>query len=190
MFKFKMKYINYFPMLILVLLLAGCNGTSHGLVDNPSDTVDDYKLDAGDTINIVVYGEPDMTMKVMLDKNGVMIFPYIGTLTLKGKTLLQVSNELIQRLQGDYLLSPKVTVTIAGFRKFYISGEVKNPDGYTFEPGLTVEKSIALAGGFTDRAKRNDIKIRLSGSNQLLSNVDLTHSVHPGDVVIIGMGFF
>lgn len=54
----------------------------------------------------------------------------------------------------------------------------------------TYRREIYCAGGgFTDRADRQDINIRLSGSNQLLENVDLTHSVHP-DVVIIGMGFF
>lgn len=101
-----------------------------------------------------------------------------------------MTKELTQRLTGDYFTTPMVTVSIAEFRKYYVSGEVKSPNGFAYEPGLTVEKSIAQAGGFTDRADRKDINIRLSGSNQLLENVDLTHSVHPGDVVIIGMGFF
>jgi polysaccharide export outer membrane protein len=100
-----------------------------------------------------------------------------------------VTKELTQRLTGDYFTTPMVTVSIAEFRKYYVSGEEKVQMASP-EPGLTVEKSIAQAGGFTDRADRQDINIRLSGSNQLLENVDLTHSVHPGDVVIIGMGFF
>ncbi|RVS50599.1 polysaccharide export protein, partial [Citrobacter freundii] len=83
-----------------------------------------------------------------------------------------------------------VRVWIAVFRLFFVCGVVICPIGFAYEPGLTVEKSIAQAGGFTDRADRQDINIRLSGSNQLLENVDLTHSVHPGDVVIVGMGFF
>lgn len=127
---------------------------------------------------------------VYFDKSGEINFPFVGALKLQDKTVDQVTKELTQRLTGDYFTTPMVTVSIAEFRKYYVSGEVKSPNGFAYEPGLTVEKSIAQAGGFTDRADRQDINIRLSGSNQLLENVDLTHSVHPGDVVIVGMGFF
>jgi len=159
-------------------------------MDDPATVQQDYRLGAGDTVNIAVHGQPDMTMRFILDKSGEINFPFVGALKLKDKTVEQVTNELTQRLTGDYFTSPMVTVSIAEFRKYYVSGEVKSPNGFAYEPGLTVEKSIAQAGGFTDRADRQDINIRLSGSNQLLENVDLTHSVHPGDVVIIGMGFF
>lgn len=158
-------------------------------MDDPA-AQQDYRLGAGDTVNIVVYGEPEMTMKFIVDKSGSINFPYIGVLALKDKTPQQVDVELTQRLRNGYMVNPMVTVSIAEFRKYYVSGEVKSPNGFAWEPGLTVEKSIAQAGGFTDRADRKDISIRLAGSNQLLENVDLTHSVRPGDVVIIGMGFF
>lgn len=159
-------------------------------MDDPAAVAEDYRIGEGDTVNIVVYGEPEMTMKFIVDKSGTINFPYIGVLGLKDKTPEQVNIELTQRLRNGYMVNPMVTVSLAEFRKFYVSGEVKSPNGFAWEPGLTVEKAIAQAGGFTDRADRKDINIRLSGSNQLLENVDLTHSVRPGDVVIIGMGFF
>ncbi|MFP2514652.1 polysaccharide biosynthesis/export family protein [Buttiauxella agrestis] len=185
-----MKIIKLWAFLLLSTLLAGCSTSTPPLMDSPDAGSKGYQLDAGDAVNITVYGEPDMTMKFLIDKSGTITFPYIGELVLKGKTPEQVSEELTNRLRGDYLQNPMVTVNITEFRKFYISGEVANPNGYAYEPGLTVEKTIALAGGFTDRADRKDINIRLSGTNQLLENVDVRHSVHPGDVVIIGMGFF
>lgn len=159
-------------------------------MDDPAAVAEDYRIGAGDTVNIVVYGEPEMTMKFIVDKSGTINFPYIGVLGLKDKTPEQVNSELTQRLRNGYMVNPMVTVSLAEFRKFYVSGEVKSPNGFAWEPGLTVEKAIAQAGGFTDRADRKDINLRLSGSSQLLENVDLTHSVRPGDVVIIGMGFF
>lgn len=185
-----MKITRLCAFLLLSVLLAGCTTSAPPLMDKPGTQTQGYRLDAGDTVNIVVYGEPEMTMKFILDKTGTINFPYIGPLVLKGKTPEQVSNELTTRLRGDYLQNPMVTVSIAEFRKFYLSGEVKTPNGFAYEPGLTVEKAIALGGGFTDRADRKDISIRLAGSNELLSNVDIRHSVHPGDIVIIGMGFF
>lgn len=133
----------------------------------------------GDTVNIAVHGQPDMTMRFILDKSGEINFPFVGVLKLKDKTVDQVTNELTQRLTGDYFTTPMVTVSIAEFRKYYVSGEVKSPNGFAREPSY--RREIYCAGrGFTDRADRQDINIRLSGSNQLLENVDLTHSVHPG----------
>ncbi|MBW7981433.1 polysaccharide export protein [Enterobacillus tribolii] len=149
-----------------------------------------YWLGEGDQVNIVVAGEPDMTMRFMLDNGGTITFPYIGQLRLSGKTPEEVSAEITRRLRGDYLQNPMVTVTVSQFRNIFILGEVKKPDGYAWQPGLTVEKALALGGGFTDRADKHDLSIRLSGSNELLENVDLRHSVHPGDTVIVGMSFF
>ncbi|MEW7314577.1 polysaccharide biosynthesis/export family protein [Buttiauxella gaviniae] len=185
-----MKIMNLWAFILFSVLLAGCASSTPPLMDNPDAESKGYLLDAGDTVAINVYGEPDMTMKFILDKSGTIMFPYIGEMVLKGKTPEQVGAELTNRLRGDYLQNPMVTVNIAEFRKFFVSGEVKIPNGFAWEPGLTVEKSIALAGGFTDRADRKEINIRLAGTNQLLENVDVRHSVHPGDIVIVGMGFF
>ncbi len=185
-----MKIMKLCVLLLLSTLLAGCGNSATPLLDTPSSETIGYPLDEGDAVNIMVYGEPEMTMKLLLDKSVSISFPYIGQLVMKGKTPEQVSAEITERLKGDYLQDPMVTVTVTGFRKFYITGEVENPNGYAYEPGLTVEKAIALSGGFTDRADRKDINIRLSHTNQLLENVDVRHSVHPGDTVIVGMSFF
>ncbi|ATO31485.1 hypothetical protein DZA65_00540 [Dickeya dianthicola] len=185
-----MKIIKLCIFLCLSVWLAGCTLSNPRQMDKPDNGTTGYQLDEGDSVNILVYGEPEMAMTFMLDKSGEITFPYIGQLVLKGKTPGQVGEELANRLRGDYLQNPMVTVSIAEFRKFYITGEVVKPNGYAYEPGLTVEKSLALAGGFTDRADRKDVSIRLSNSNQLIENVDVRHAVHPGDTVIVGMSFF
>lgn len=147
-----MKIITLCTFLLMSVLLAGCV-SSTPLMDDPGSESTRYLLDEGDAVNITVYGEPDMTMKILLDKIGTISFPYIGQLVLKKKTPEQVGTELANRLRGDYLQNPMVTVSVDAFGKFYITGEVENPNGYAYEPGLTVEKAIALAGGFTDQLK-------------------------------------
>ncbi|MGN2395658.1 SLBB domain-containing protein, partial [Klebsiella quasipneumoniae] len=72
----------------------------------------------------------------------------------------------------------------------FIQQSLKKPDGYAWEPGLTAEKAIALAGGFTDRADRHDIRIRQAHGGKLLENVAADSSVQAGDTIIIGMSFF
>ncbi|MHC6529033.1 MULTISPECIES: polysaccharide biosynthesis/export family protein [unclassified Vibrio] len=150
---------------------------------------DDYRLGTGDQISILVYGEPDMSMKLKVTKIGEVNFPYIGNVRLTGKTPAEIETDIETRLRGDYLRNPMVTVNLEQFRKFYITGEVTSPNGYEYQPRLTVEQAIALAGGFTDRADRGDINIRLP-DNQLIKNVKLTHPVNPGDTVIVEQSFF
>ncbi|WP_347368266.1 polysaccharide biosynthesis/export family protein [Vibrio vulnificus] len=153
-------------------------------------SLDDYLLGTGDKIEIIVYGEDDLSMKLKIGKAGLVNFPYIGEVKLTGRTPSEIETEIENRLRGDYLLNPMVTVNLESFRLFYISGEVEQPNGYEYQPRLTVEQAIAMAGGFTDRADKGDINIRSGSTSELIEDVELTHPVNPGDTVIVEQSFF
>ncbi|MCU8199771.1 polysaccharide export protein [Vibrio vulnificus] len=153
-------------------------------------SLDDYHLGTGDKIEIIVYGEDDLSMKLKIGKAGLVNFPYIGEVKLTGRTPSEIETEIENRLRGDYLLNPMVTVNLESFRLFYISGEVEQPDGYEYQPRLTVEQAIAMAGGLTDRADKGDINIRSGSTLELIEDVELTHPVNPGDTVIVEQSFF
>ncbi|WP_333013946.1 polysaccharide biosynthesis/export family protein [Vibrio vulnificus] len=153
-------------------------------------SLDDYLLGTGDKIEIIVYGEDDLSMKLKIGKAGLVNFPYIGEVKLTGRTPSEIETEIENRLRGDYLLNPMVTVNLESFRLFYISGEVEQPNGYEYQPRLTVEQAIAMAGGFTDRADKGDINIRSGSTLELIEDVELTHPVNPGDTVIVEQSFF
>ncbi|EHD0097357.1 polysaccharide export protein [Vibrio vulnificus] len=153
-------------------------------------SLDDYHLGTGDKIEIIVYGEDDLSMKLKIGKAGLVNFPYIGEVKLTGRTPSEIETEIEKRLRGDYLLNPMVTVNLESFRLFYISGEVEQPNGYEYQPRLTVEQAIAMAGGFTDRADIGDINIRSGSTLELIEDVELTHPVNPGDTVIVEQSFF
>ncbi|EID0062505.1 polysaccharide export protein, partial [Vibrio vulnificus] len=107
-------------------------------------SLDDYHLGTGDKIEIIVYGEDDLSMKLKIGKAGLVNFPYIGEVKLTGRTPSEIETEIEKRLRGDYLLNPMVTVNLESFRLFYISGEVEQPNGYEYQPRLTVEQAIAM----------------------------------------------
>ncbi|EID4419934.1 polysaccharide export protein [Vibrio vulnificus] len=153
-------------------------------------SLDDYHLGTGDKIEIIVYGEDDLSMKLKIGKAGLVNFPYIGEVKLTGRTPSEIETEIEKRLRGDYLLNPMVTVNLESFRLFYIFGEVEQPNGYEYQPRLTVEQAIAMAGGFTDRADKGDINIRSGSTLELIEDVELTHPVNPGDTVIVEQSFF
>ena len=149
-----------------------------------------YVLGAGDSIQISVFKEPEMTLRSKIHRGGFVNYPYLGEIQLLGRTPAQVERDIELKLEDGYIMQPMVTVSIEEFRKFFISGEVANPNGYEFQPGLTVEQAIAMAGGFTDRSDRDGINIRLAATNELIKDVGPTYPVGPGDVVIIEQSFF
>lgn len=141
-----MKIIELCAVLLFSILMVGCTTSSPRLMDDPATVQQDYRLGAGDTVNIAVHGQPDMTMRFILDKSGEINFPFVGALILKDKTVEQVTNELTQRLTGDYFTTPMVTVSIAEFRKYYVSGEVKSPNGFAYEPDLPSRNLLRRRG--------------------------------------------
>jgi len=71
-------------------------------------SLDDYHLGTGDKIEIIVYGEDDLSMKLKIGKAGLVNFPYIGEVKLTGRTPSEIETEIEKRLRGDYLLNPMV----------------------------------------------------------------------------------
>lgn len=150
-----------------------------------------YLLGPGDRIQIQVYGEEELSIdELLLSSSGTFDYPYLGLITAKGKTPEQLRAELHRGLKGDYLIAPKIRINIVSFRQIYVNGEVKKPGGYEYKPGLTVDKAIALAGGFTDRASRTAINISPSSGSREQRKVNLKHSVAPGDIIVIDQSFF
>ncbi len=86
------------------------------------------------------------------------------TIKVTGMTIKQVEQHVYQGLKGDYFVEPNVFVGIVQYRPFYIHGEVKKPGGYPYQPGMTVNQAIALAGGLTERASREKFLSRVKAT--------------------------
>ncbi len=201
--KIKLLLLGYCVLMSCISFAASANttapekevkGTTSKTLENSHQSANsetrEYLLGPGDTIRIWVYGEKEMSMSLKIGKRGDINFPYIGRVQLSGQATDSIEHDIETRLKAGFIRSPMVTVTMEEFRKFYLLGEVESPNGYEYEPQLTVEQAIAMAGGFTDRADRSDINIRPSGQKELIKKVDMTHSVYPGDVVIVEKSFF
>ncbi len=152
---------------------------------------DEYSIGAGDKIIIHVFGEPDLSVETLVGDSGTVSYPFLGQIQVKGKSVLQIEDDITQRLKGDYLVDPEVTVSILSYRQFYVNGHVKRPGGYPFQPRMTVRKAISLAGGFEVRANKS--KLRVVQSDDPESNaksIELDAFVKPGDIIIVERSFF
>jgi polysaccharide export outer membrane protein len=151
----------------------------------------DYKLGSGDTIKITVFGQEDLSIETLLNDNGKIDYPFLGQLQASGKTLAEFQQTIYIGLKGDYLIKPNVSVSIVEYRPFFIDGEINTPGGYPFQPGLTISKAAALAGGFTERASLGKIFIiRSNDPEQKSVNVSPNTSVFPGDIITVKQSYF
>ncbi len=150
-----------------------------------------YVLGTGDRISIQVFDEPDLTMDALVSETGVINFSYVGILEVAGKTPQQIEEQITAVLAEGYLINPSVNVSIKNYRPFFINGEVRSPGGYPYQPGLTVNRAIALAGGLTDRAsKRKMYLVHGSTETGKRQKVGMSTVVAPGDIITINEGFF
>lgn len=151
----------------------------------------DYTLGSGDTITISVYDEPDLSVEARLSESGVLSYPFIGKLKVVGLTVGELQNSIANGLRGDYLVDPKVRVNVVEYRPFYITGEVQKPGGYPYQAGLTVEKAVSLAAGFTERAnKRSILVLSEDAHNNKPRKASLGSQIRPGDIITIEESFF
>lgn len=156
-----------------------------------SGGLNDYTLGSGDVVKIEVFGQADLTVETRLSNIGIISYPFLGDIRLSGKTVDEIESLIDKGLRGDYLVDPLVSVSIVEHRPFFIDGEVQSPGGYPFQPGLSIDKAVALAGGYTERANKNNIVVRrlVNGQEQRFQ-LRSKDSVFPGDIITIEASFF
>jgi polysaccharide export outer membrane protein len=150
-----------------------------------------YRLDAGDRLRIVVYGQEGLTNSYSVDAAGVVTLPLIGSVPARGCTPAELAAAITSRLQNGFIREPYVAVEIEAYRPFFILGEVAAPGQYPYVPNMTAEAAVAIAGGFTPRAKRNVVFITRTnqiGQTRIVASPNAPLS--PGDTVTIGERWF
>ena len=159
-------------------------------VDQTTAIDDDYRLSTGDSINIHVFQEPDLTVKLKVSDTGTISYPLLGDIKVQGLTRGQMAKLLTERLKGDYLVDPRISISIVDYRQFYVNGEIVKPGAYSYVPGLTVRKAITIAGGFKDRADRDGIVILRGTQADKPIKAGFNNKVYPGDIITVEQSFF
>ena len=150
-----------------------------------------YTLGPGDILRINVFKHKDITGDYRIDGSGNVSFPLVGNIKAEGKTAQQFKENLIERLKAGYLVNPNVSIEVTNYRPFFILGEVNSPGNFPYQNGMTVINAVALAGGFTNRADKNDITItRIVGGKETKIRASLSHVVMPGDTIDVSQRLF
>ncbi|WP_309086563.1 polysaccharide biosynthesis/export family protein [Chelativorans sp.] len=180
---------NPIPLLTLLLaagLAPACTGYRPAPPAFHAALYQPYVLDAGDRLRITVFDQDNLTNIYSVDQAGYIAFPLIGSVPARGHTVKQIEQRIAQMLRNGFLRDPDVTVEVDRHRPIFIMGEVGSPGQYTYVPGMTVQKAIAAAGGFTPRAYQGTADITREINGQVMTGRVVTSDpLLPGDTVYV-----
>jgi polysaccharide export outer membrane protein len=150
-----------------------------------------YHLDAGDKLRVVVYGQEGLTNTYAVSAGGSITMPLSGSVPARGRTTAGLAAAISAKLRAGFIREPSVAVEIEAYRPFFILGEVAAPGQYPYVPNMTVESAVAIAGGFSPRARRDSVTVThtdASGTARVV--VPPGSPISPGDTVLVSERWF
>jgi polysaccharide export outer membrane protein len=155
------------------------------------DIEEPYGVDTGDKLRIVVFGQDGLTNSYTVDAAGNVTMPLIGSVAARSLTTQQLARAIAERLRGGFIREPHVAIEVETYRPFFILGEVTTPGQYAYVPKMTAETAVAIAGGYTPRAYRGQVKLTRSVGGQIVrTTVPLLTRLRPGDTIMINERWF
>ncbi len=136
-----------------------------------------YEVTIGprDVLRVGVYGHLELSTSPMgmpagarVDDEGFLSLPLVGAVSVGGKTVAQ-AREAIEQAVAKYVKEPRVDVSVVEFsaRRFYLYGEVMKPGTYSLDRPMTVYQALSFGGGFTSKARREQVVLLRGPPDQL-----------------------
>lgn len=192
----------------LLMAVAGCGSFNRyppapAVVANAPEHL--YKIGALDTLNIVVWRNPDLSTTITVRPDGRISLPLVENIQAAGRQPADLSREIEQAL-AKFIRDPVVTVIVNNFQgvsteQIRIVGEATRPQAVAFRQNMTVLDVMIQAGGLTDFADGNGA-VLVRGSEQgkqyslrlkdLIKRGDISANVEikPGDIIIVPQSWF
>ncbi len=173
-----------------IALRMGTSETSR-YVQQDSPVSAPYLLGSGDRLRITVFGQQNLSRTYRVDAGGFISMPLIGAVEARGISTFQLEERISRSLKRKYVKDPKVTVEVETSRPFFILGEVRDGGQYPYVADMTLQMAVAIAGGFTPRAKKRSFQLtrKINGAD-VTQNVPASWKVLPGDTITVKERFF
>lgn len=183
--------LSLIAVVIFALAVSGCMRPSPSVTTGYASVDEPYRLDAGDKLRVVVYGQDGLTNTYAVGASGAITMPLIGSVPARGLTPAELAASITARLKKGYLREPYVAAEVETYRPFFILGEVAAPGQYPYVPQLTIESAVAIAGGFTPRAERGGIKLTRVGEGGVAQAIVPPGTMlKPGDTIVVAERWF
>jgi polysaccharide export outer membrane protein len=181
----------FFSRASCTLALAGSLLLSVFQAGAVAQSLDAYRLGPGDRLKLTVFDHPKESGEFEVDSLGKVSHPLIGGIEARGRTIAEFQEYIRKTLDEKFIVNPKVSVEVLNYRPFYIYGEVNRGGSYPYVVGLTVRRAIAMAGGFTRRARKSPVLlVRDEAKGVEKFDRELDEIVLPGDIVEVQRRLF
>jgi len=192
---------------LLAALISACAVSPAHPPAPTSAGVQDYTyiIGAGDSVNIIVWRNPELSMSVPLRPDGKVAAPLVDEIVAQGKTSSELARE-VEKTLSKYVRDPVVTVLVTNFvgpysEQIRVVGEAAKPQFLSYKKNMTLLDVMIVVGGLTDFAAGNNASIlRTSEGNKqygvrlkdLIKRGDVAANVEmkPGDILIIPQSLF
>ncbi|MBI4597132.1 MAG: polysaccharide export protein [Candidatus Omnitrophica bacterium] len=164
-----------------------------------------YQIGVNDTLDIAILQPEQLQTFVTVGPDGMISFPFIGNVRVKGMTTAEIQEDIQQRLADGYMKYPVVSVSLKESRsqKFFVYGEVAKPGAYPLDERVTAMKAISIAEGFTKFGDSSRVKVLRPYADSpgyetipinlkavLNGNSKADVLLRPGDTVVVSEGVF
>jgi polysaccharide export outer membrane protein len=146
----------------------------------------DYIIGPGDTLQVFVWRNPELTVTVPVRPDGKISTPLVENMVAVGKTPPQLARDL-EGVLGEYVRSPKINIIVttaaSAFSLVKVVGQVMHPQALPYREGMTVLDAILAVGGLSQFASGNRARIvRIEHGQQTTIHVKVANLVNGGDV--------
>lgn len=150
----------------ILLFAGGCGSLPKEIIDEANNHSREFIIGPEDILEITVWRNNDLSREVVVRPDGRISLPLIGDILARGRT----ADELAQAIKDAltvYKENPEVSVSVKQVNSYiiYVLGEVNQPGKFQLKSHTTVLQAIALAGGFTQFASRDDMQVIRNGLN-------------------------
>jgi len=195
------RFLRFLILSLVIALGAGCQGSStitneasdyeanvtpRGSSAGAPDQV--YRLGPGDRVRVIVFGQKDLSGDFEVDSVGRIALPLIRGVNAEGLTIPELEQSITGRLEENFFADPRVSIELIKSRPFCVLGEVRNPGCFSYAYGMRAAMAIAVAGGYTYRAKENEFVVTRADGSQFVGRHNTP--IFPGDVIKVSERFF
>lgn len=200
------KWLALAAVALSALVLGGCATATKPVAADVAAVTSDYLIGAGDSVNIIVWRNPEVSMAVPVRPDGKISTPLVEDLPASGKTATELARD-IEKALAKFIQQPVVTVIVTGFVGTYgeqirVIGQAAKPQALPYRRDMSLMDVLIAVGGVTEFASGNKASIirNVNGTMQkmpvrlddLIKSGDISANLpmRPGDVLVIPESFF
>ena len=189
-------------VLVIMALQSACAPQRVGSPALPQATASaplgEYRFGPEDVVEIIVWKNPDLTREVTVRPDGKISLPLVGDVHAAGFTAEELSAAITQELNGYYKEQPEVSAIVKQVNSsfIYVLGEVESQGKFELRNGTTLLQAIALAGGFSEFASRNELIVRRKMADgeevtlgfrykDIIAGREKNIELKPGDTIVV-----